>query len=371
MPNRVAGILVMILGVLVFEQASLANREHHVLAPRGADEDLLDRMAGVAQERAEARKITAEPGGKPLAIMDSDFKIGGVNTTQSIRALTSINGIPISYLENSMRPGRLSDMGFLGTDESLIEVLAQDNDFVLGVGLSHQQLAEPLSIATRRDEFKFNGQSFFVISVMASHDAQVSPFDHRVKAKANRTIRCLKTGQELSFADLVPEFIGSYGFYEGHGTGYRVEPGAIIRMFFPHHASSLPKELPQKTMSVEEINRILETTPIPKKLDIAVETFDGITSLIIRSESSKQIWSYPNVVQLMGDGDRLFLVEYLDPADHQPRYIVLMDMGETYKESKQNKLGFENWKGNITRKSALLRSLQDNIDADRYSETML
>ena len=55
------------------------------------------------------------------------FDIGGKNPTALIRTLTKINGWAIAELEPDMRPGALSGMGFLGKDESLIDVLATDN----------------------------------------------------------------------------------------------------------------------------------------------------------------------------------------------------------------------------------------------------
>src|SRR6266478_2681364 len=67
------------------------------------------------------------------------FVIGGKNPTALIRGLTAIAGQPIAKLEKRMRPGADSRAGFLGKDESLLEVLAADNHFVVDeLGLSHQ-----------------------------------------------------------------------------------------------------------------------------------------------------------------------------------------------------------------------------------------
>ena len=38
----------------------------------------------------------------------------------------------------------------------------------------------------------------------------------------------LSDGKELKYSLLVPHMIERYGFYEGKGTPYRVEPKAII-----------------------------------------------------------------------------------------------------------------------------------------------
>jgi hypothetical protein len=79
------------------------------------------------------------------------FRIAGQNTTESIRALKEINGVEIEELERRMRPGssdeRGSTDGFLGIDEGLLEVLADDNDFVASRHLTHRDLAIPLLLS--------------------------------------------------------------------------------------------------------------------------------------------------------------------------------------------------------------------------------
>jgi hypothetical protein len=85
----------------------------------------------------------------------SGFVVGGKNDTALIKKLTEINGIKIEDLEKVMRPGKSSTAGFLGPEEKLLEVMAADNDYVLGeLGLTHQEIARPLlllgAIAARR-----------------------------------------------------------------------------------------------------------------------------------------------------------------------------------------------------------------------------
>jgi hypothetical protein len=55
------------------------------------------------------------------------FIVGGTNKSELIRSLTQINGIAIADLEKSMRPSALSENGFLGNDERLLDVLVADN----------------------------------------------------------------------------------------------------------------------------------------------------------------------------------------------------------------------------------------------------
>jgi len=57
---------------------------------------------------------------------------------------------------------------------------------------------------------------------------QYSPFDDKTKTNIDFTITNLDNKKMLKFSGLVPIMIERYGFYEGHGTPYRVEPAEII-----------------------------------------------------------------------------------------------------------------------------------------------
>src|SRR5262245_52293708 len=82
------------------------------------------------------------------------FIVGGKNETALIRKLTHLAGRPIAELEADLRPEKenrtehRSKLGFLGPDEKLLDVLAADNELVVGkMGLAHQDLARVLKVA--------------------------------------------------------------------------------------------------------------------------------------------------------------------------------------------------------------------------------
>src|SRR5262245_30734227 len=88
---------------------------------------------------------------EPLKDEKTGFMVGGKNPTALIRKLTEISGRPIADLEADMRPGAETEVGsgagFLGRDEKLLDVLAADNEMVLGdLKLTHQQLARHLTV---------------------------------------------------------------------------------------------------------------------------------------------------------------------------------------------------------------------------------
>ena len=184
------------------------------------------------------------------------FKIGGVISTDTIRQLTEINGIPIEELERKMRPvnstdrylprhfdegrnlegGGMSQAGFLGRQERLLDVLVQDNDYVLSLGLTHQDLAKELKYARELyfklgvREFTYHGKRYR-LKIEASRGIQRSPFNDGTMASSDMEITNFDTGKSLKTSLLVLHMIERYGFYEGHGTPYRVSPEDIIEVF--------------------------------------------------------------------------------------------------------------------------------------------
>jgi hypothetical protein len=174
---------------------------------------------------------------KPHKDPKTGFIVGGKNLTPLIHKLTEIADLPIARLEKRMRPGADSRAGFLGKDESLLEVLAADNRLVVDeLGLSHQEIARHLriigAIAVKKAkekslDIRYHGQTFR-LSNSFSRGFQESPFDDGTKTNCNTTLVNVGSGKKLTFSLLVPEMIERYGFYEGKGTPYRVDPRAVL-----------------------------------------------------------------------------------------------------------------------------------------------
>jgi hypothetical protein len=171
------------------------------------------------------------------------FVVGGKNTTDVIRGLKELNKRSIADLERDMRPGKLSTKGFLGAEESLVDLLAADNDLVLGrLGLTHQALARPMlvvgaiarkNLPPKGDEtysFRYQGKRFRV-SLLTFRGIVHSPFEDDTKTNNEVTVENLDNGKKLKYSLLVPQMIERYGFYEGKGTPYRVEPSDIVTVF--------------------------------------------------------------------------------------------------------------------------------------------
>jgi hypothetical protein len=173
---------------------------------------------------------------------ETGFIVGGKNPTSLIEGLKQINGRSIAELEKDMRPGALSDAGFLGRDEGLLDVMAADNRFVVDEsGLTHQELAKHLhameAIGARRRkpdkpeaEFTYHGRRYKVEFVY-SRGYQDSPFRDGTRHSSNAIVTNVESGAKLRYGLLVPDMIERYGFYEGRGTTYRVEPRQVLEVF--------------------------------------------------------------------------------------------------------------------------------------------
>jgi len=177
------------------------------------------------------------------------FVVGGQNPTSRIAQLPEINGRKVAKLEKDMRPGALSRSGFLGRDESLLEVLAADNRFVVDEhGLTHQELALHLrvlaAVGLRQLLKKADGSPVtyhgrrFRVEVALARGYQDSPFSDDTRSNTDVTLHNLDNGKKLKYSLLVPLMMERYGFYEGHGTPYRVEPRAVLEVldFLPAKA---------------------------------------------------------------------------------------------------------------------------------------
>ena len=188
---------------------------------------------------------------KPVAAQKdpkTGFIVGGKNESALIKGLKEINGRKIADLEKDMRPGAKSDKGvgstkgFLGKDEGLLEVLATDNELVLGeLKSSHQELAKHLhALGTiglwqfkhkkEEAEFVYHGRRFKVKTQIA-RGFQLSPFLDDTKTNIYAEVQNLDNGNKIGYSLLVPYMIERYGFYEGKGTPYRVDPREVMKVF--------------------------------------------------------------------------------------------------------------------------------------------
>ena len=185
----------------------------------------------------------------PKADPKTGFVVGGRNDTALIGKLTELNGQPIDDLQREMRPGVNSTKGFLGADEKLLDILVEDNRYVVEeLGLTHPQLARHLHVlgelAFRHQgqEIRYHGRRFKLGGATFRGSIE-SPFDDGTRTNREASLENLDNGKRLKYSLLVPHMVERYGFYEGHGTPFRVDPRDILAVLdFLKPAARQPRD---------------------------------------------------------------------------------------------------------------------------------
>lgn len=168
------------------------------------------------------------------------FIMGGINSTATIRAAKSFNSIPVEDLTRNMRPDaertlESSNSGFLSPTQELREVMAMQNDYVLGrMRSNHQIVAGELKVflALYRHRFhrsavEYRGRKYSIQDEGSSPGPQYSPFRDktgsgggfyisRLDAQGNAVAKVLVTPTVVSM-------IERWGFYEGSGLQFSTE----------------------------------------------------------------------------------------------------------------------------------------------------
>ncbi|MFO1518659.1 MAG: hypothetical protein U1F57_03185 [bacterium] len=158
------------------------------------------------------------------------FETGVVNSTEAILELKEINGQSVDVLERRMRPGASSTEGFLGENESLLRVMAEDNDYVLSQGLTHRRIALELGRVEAAGQLGLYRGRRFAVKGIIYLGSQESPFRDGDGASMDLRIVNLDSGKSMRYSTLLPAMIAKYGFYEGRETPYRLDPRQILEV---------------------------------------------------------------------------------------------------------------------------------------------
>ena len=153
-------------------------------------------------------------------------------------------------VEERMRPGVYSTSGFLGADESLTEVLAQDARALHGLGLDYEDLARPLEHAIELALARSRGDPKApptpvddrrLISVVVHKGSQACPWSTTPgrcpvgptpeRGHLEWWIRNEPSGQEMRGSGLAVHLIRDHHFFEGPASRYRTDPIGLARLF--------------------------------------------------------------------------------------------------------------------------------------------
>jgi hypothetical protein len=182
----------------------------------------------------------------------------------------------IAAIEDRMRAGKYSTMGFLADDERLEEIIKADAACLKKHNITHQQIADRLESIMGQALRKRNVGAYynegaagdliegkFSVSIMGYLGYQICPFRDGIPTcgKGNRDFEIYNTENEgdLQIPDLIVHLIRDHHFFEG-GDYYRLDPEEAIKTlelkpgvdYTPNWASETIWRTTNSTPSVDE-----------------------------------------------------------------------------------------------------------------------
>jgi|WetSurMetagenome_2_1015567.scaffolds.fasta_scaffold261723_1 hypothetical protein len=188
-----------------------------------------------------------------VGIVNTKIKKGKIDT----KILCNLNNDLISStewkkIEDRCRKNEYSISGFLSDDDNLREVIDNDSKFLKTIGLTHEQIAKRLKEVTDKYQnlekkrinslpmgTRYSRDSFHMfeglkVSCVAYRGFQECPFensdyesDDSCRGSKDYTITNIKTGDSISFSELLIHLISVHYFFEGC-VKHRLAPIEII-----------------------------------------------------------------------------------------------------------------------------------------------
>lgn len=153
----------------------------------------------------------------------------------------------LAFIEASMRPGKLSEGGFLGKDEKLVDVLRADNETVMRLGLTHEKIADRIeyfiNAVNTAQGFQGEGKLVdgkYLVGGKAYRGFQECPWGDTDTGMIGGKfmayscfdlyVRNQEIGEQLNFPGGIVHLIREHHFYEGRQSPYRVDPEKAVRV---------------------------------------------------------------------------------------------------------------------------------------------
>lgn len=213
---------------------------------------------GRLQEKKDAEERKSEESEE---LPKKSFVVGGKNESSDILKTRTISGTilekwSLEFWDKKMHNdpyGRYEDRFEWG--KTLRERMARDNDIVLDLGLTHQEVAAPLIYARDRlikedksewkdkseSEFSLNGKHYKVSQTrFARYEQPLFREESMTDIPGGNIgtevgdsilqIENLDSGKQIRFWGIIPEVIDRFGIYEGFQQGH-INPQDIIDLF--------------------------------------------------------------------------------------------------------------------------------------------
>jgi len=142
-------------------------------------------------------------------------------------------------LELKMKPGRLSDGGFLGPNEKLGEVLKADEEAVGRLGITHDRIADRIEHfikAVVDEDLSSEGKTVdgrYLVGGTRWRGSQECPWgdsDPMQYSNMDLFVTNKKSGERVEFPGAIVHLIREHHFYEGRNSPYRVDPEQVARV---------------------------------------------------------------------------------------------------------------------------------------------
>lgn len=138
--------------------------------------------------------------------------------------------------QNNMKPGIISESGFLGDDSRpLSDILENDAELLNHLSLSKEKISETLK------DFMIKGKKDLGNPVVVDGLWEVAteefrgkipcPFEDGITRKTNTVVKNLKTGEILEYSELSLHLIEKHGFFQGKESAFRIDPAKFKRVF--------------------------------------------------------------------------------------------------------------------------------------------
>ena len=172
----------------------------------------------------------------------------------------------IPKLEKILRPGRASEAGFLGPNESLLRVMFEDWETLNQFGITHLEIAVLLEdLFGRRSNCDYHhikvGNEKYEVTTMCTMGSQHCPICHFNGrppwhgGSCDYTFKKTSTGEMMVIGELLYHLIRRHKFFEGKGTSYGLDPERFITFFGMdkgHRRAKIWDETTNKWVPVEQ-----------------------------------------------------------------------------------------------------------------------